>query len=68
MIISNTIDLISYIQRTQLKKDTLFISPVFTDEQKNHLASLYDETIKTCEAALQNLVAKETVVKEPQIL
>ena len=68
MIISNKIDLISYIQKKQLQKETLFVSPVFTEEQKAQLSACYDQQIAISETALQNLVAKENVVTEPQTL
>ena len=65
MILSNKIDLISYIQKKQLQKETLFVSPLFTEEQIVKLTECYDQQIAISQTALQNLVAKETVITEP---
>lgn len=53
MPILNKIDLIMHIQKLQLHKDTLFVSPLLEEKQQSLLAELIDMEIQIYETALK---------------
>ncbi|TPG44348.1 hypothetical protein [Flavobacterium pectinovorum] len=64
MAIFTPLQLKTYVERVELQKDLLPLSPIFTSDQKTELDSLYDKILEICYTS----VIKEKEVIEPIIL
>ncbi|MBS7230190.1 hypothetical protein KHA90_04060 [Flavobacterium psychroterrae] len=58
MALFTHVQLIAYIQRLELQKDILPLSPLFSHKQKEDLTIIYDQLLAIC---------YETLIKEKEV-